>query len=858
MVTKRFLEKDDLSSHELDFVRRTHGLPVWWLAIVFASAFVFILIFAYFIAPEDTIMIITFIGGILATLAAIALSYVLRQKDIITNTEFQNALLAGAARINNEFCIIAKYDGTIVYVDPEFTKRFPEFQERPFSHVDHLLAFAGDPEKERMVNALAVGQSTHISIDSLSMDKGTKALNIALDPIGIYNANEQGRLMLAVDPLPRPSGYFFIRARQESSAQIAAQNLLTDFPVGYFILDEKRIITDCNDKFATMIGVNLADLFESPRVFDDFLAKQEDSNTLFDETRNQQQTAILQTEDGYEFATTICIHTLRNKEGQAIEYHGLVVEIVETKDNEDLKNIVHEFIDCLRHSQVATAVLDNKGTIIKGNESFTRLLASMGLSKQSVTEIKDLVVDEDKEGVTEFIEAMVEDKMPTSEKPKEIRLRLPDQEASASLYISTMSARPGSPTGYIVHLIDTTDIKNLELRFVHSQKMQAVGQLAGGIAHDFNNLLTAMMGFCDLLLMRHPAGDQSFADIMQIKQNANRAANLVRQLLAFSRKQTLQPKVISLTDTLADLSNLIGRLIGESIELSILHGRDIGLVRVDQGQLEQVIINLAVNARDSMDSEGKLTITTENFKVDKDTQLDPHLIAPAEDDTIEEGEYVLLKITDTGCGIDKAVLGKIFEPFFSTKEVGSGTGLGLSTVYGIIKQTDGYIYVKSQKNKGTSFHIFLKRFEQDEEAKENQRKEQAEVNVLSQDLTGKGTILLVEDEAPVRAFSASALQNKGYTVLEAESGQQALEIVKEKGNEIELIISDVIMPGINGTAMVEEVHKTYPNLPVIFISGYAEDVFDEHNKNSKEFNFLPKPYTLKQLAMKVKDVLSEK
>jgi two-component system cell cycle sensor histidine kinase/response regulator CckA len=357
--------------------------------------------------------------------------------------------------------------------------------------------------------------------------------------------------------------------------------------------------------------------------------------------------------------------------------------------------------------------------------------------------------------------------------------------------------------------------------------------------------------------MRHPAGDQSFADIMQIKQNANRAANLVRQLLAFSRKQTLQPKVISITDTLADLSNLIGRLIGENIKLNILHGRDLGLVRVDQGQLEQVIINLAGNARDAIDSDGVLTIQTQNFKYDKDTQLDPNMVAPAEDDIIEYGEYVLLEITDTGSGINRELLGKIFEPFFSTKEVGSGTGLGLSTVYGIIKQTDGYVYVKSEKGKGTTFSIFLKRHKEDPSHQLSKAPESSEISVASEDLTGKGTILLVEDEAPVRAFSASALMNKGYTVLEAESGHQALDIVKEAGGTIQLIISDVIMPGLNGTAMVEEIRKNYPDIPVIFISGYAEDMFEDHYTRGKEFNFLPKPYTLKQLASKVKEVLQD-
>ena len=247
----------------------------------------------------------------------------------------------------------------------------------------------------------------------------------------------------------------------------------------------------------------------------------------------------------------------------------------------------------------------------------------------------------------------------------------------------------------MLHFIDVTEQKNLEVQFAQSQKMQAVGQLAGGVAHDFNNLLTAMIGFCDLLLMRFRPGDPSFADIMQIKQNANRAANLVRQLLAFSRQQTLQPRILDITDVLVELSHLLRRLIGENIELKVVHGRDLGLAKVDQGQLEQVIINLAVNARDAMPGGGTLTIRTANVTSRPAPMRRGHETMPA-------GNYVLIEVTDTGIGIPKENLARIFEPFFSTKEIGSGTGLGLSTVYGIVKQTGGFIFVDSDQGAARS------------------------------------------------------------------------------------------------------------------------------------------------------------
>jgi two-component system cell cycle sensor histidine kinase/response regulator CckA len=343
--------------------------------------------------------------------------------------------------------------------------------------------------------------------------------------------------------------------------------------------------------------------------------------------------------------------------------------------------------------------------------------------------------------------------------------------------------------------------------------------------------------------MRHRPGDQSFADIMQIRQNANRAANLVRQLLAFSRQQTLQPRVLNVTDALAELSNLLRRLIGASIELKMVHGRDLGLVRVDQGQLEQVIINLAVNARDAMVGGGTLSIHTFNVPAG-DAKLEGL-------DALTDTDYVAIEMVDTGSGIAKEHLDKIFEPFFTTKEVGMGTGLGLSTVYGIIKQTGGLISVASEVGKGATFTIFLPRHEGEvAEALPAPPRESAR----RRDLTGAGVVLLVEDEDAVRKFGARALRNKGYTVIEASNGEGALEVL-EKGEAIDILITDIVMPGVDGPSLIRQVRDKRPELKVICISGYTEDSFRKRLDLSDNIHFLSKPFSLQQLAGKVKEVI---
>lgn len=788
------------------------------------------------------------------SLLAVVCAFILEDHEAIAAAELQNAVYTGAARLINELSLIIRQDGKVFYIDQDIQKLFFRNRKNGSLTLEDLYkaGLLSKKEKETLLEALQQGGTTTITLNVPTKTESHNPLQFSIEPIGILTRKERTRkLHLAMKPLARPSGYFLLKAPKESRQEKQdekRESLLKKFPIATYSLKAGAVFDNMDDAFLKLLGYTREEfqITEFKRIFYD-----EDTVSKLLESKESWQTILpMKTKDNAVVSVFIDHRVLKRNSRST----GIVIPFVETEQLvADASTTSDDALDLVKNSPIATAILDGKGKVQHSNVSFLHMVRK-SKSGQKQWNFLDHVHPDGREDLRTLLQDVNSGKIIDSQSV-DVKLDIPGG-STASLYINRIVGKHGHSNGIIVHLIDTTELKNLELRFVHSQKMQAVGQLAGGIAHDFNNLLTAMMGFCDLLLIRHPAGDQSFADIMQIKQNANRAANLVRQLLAFSRKQTLQPKVTHITDVLADLSNLIGRLIGENIELNMEHGRDIGDVKVDQGQLEQVIINLAVNARDAMTEGGILTIRTSNIIVDEQNPLPRHFIPPAEDEAIENGEYVRIEVIDTGCGIEKDQIGKIFEPFYSTKELGAGTGLGLSTVYGIIKQTDGYIYVSSKVGKGTNFSLFLKRHKTKGETKTSKLiKEEPQAKAALTDLTGKGTILLVEDETPVRIFSFSALTGKGYTVLEADSAEPALRIIEERGKDIDVIITDVVMPGMSGPDMIKEITKQHPKIKVIFISGYGEDAFMESFGSERKFNFLSKPYTLKQLATKVKEVM---
>ncbi|WP_197082902.1 ATP-binding protein [Pseudorhodobacter ferrugineus] len=441
--------------------------------------------------------------------------------------------------------------------------------------------------------------------------------------------------------------------------------------------------------------------------------------------------------------------------------------------------------------------------------------------------------------ITDWLDDVLAERVATAAEVMRLRRDGSDVFIQVSLRRIVDNGRPG----VLAVLQDATALKTLEAQFVQSQKMQAIGQLAGGIAHDFNNLLTAISGHCDLLLLRHGQSDPEYADLVQIHQNVNRAASLVGQLLAFSRKQTLKPEHIDLQDVLSDMTHLLNRLVGERLKLVLMHGADLGMIRADKRQLEQVLMNLVVNARDAMEEGGVIRVETEAVTLTQDTQKD-HVVLPA-------GNYSVIRVIDAGCGIAQDQLQRIFEPFVTTKGVGKGTGLGLSTVYGIVKQSGGFVFVESELGKGSVFTLYFPVNEPREPKKLAAQKTPA----VQLNRTGEGVILLVEDEAPVRAFASRALRLRGYTVLEAENAEIALKTLEDPSLEIDLFLTDVVMPGMDGPSWVREALIERPDVRVVFVSGYAEDCLSENQAKIPNSVFLAKPFSLNELATVVQGQL---
>ena len=659
------------------------------------------------------------------------------------------------------------------------------------------------------------------------------------------------------------------RDRQENVFQELqhAIDYLDHAPAGFFSVDAKGEVVYLNATLANWLDQDLAQVGSGGLKLGDLVAG--DGAALLTTLRGapgEVKTEVLdldlKTRSGRTLPVRLFHKLAFGADGAPGASRTLVLNRARDHGTDPQRAAEIRFMRFFHHTPMAIATVDRGGGIVRTNPLFVRLFHD-ALSGQTGEgrgrSISAVVAERDRAALEAAIAEAAGGKSDIA--PVDATLA-GSGERFGRFYVTAVEEEERDQEAAIVYTLETTAQRELENKVTQQQKMELVGQLAGGIAHDFNNVLSAIIMATDFLLNAHKPTDPSFQDIMQIKQNANRAASLVRHLLAFSRKQTLRPQVLDVGEILSDLTMLLRRLIGENVTLDVVHGRDLWPVKVDISQFEQVIVNLAVNARDAMPDGGRLRLRTANVTA-KDSERFRAKGMPAAD-------YVLVEVSDTGTGIPDAIIDKIFDPFFSTKEVGKGTGLGLSTVYGIIKQTGGFIYVDSVLREGTTFRIFLPRHVASAEEAAAERAGEAEVSTVtdvlaaadqvkraaSADLTGQGTILLVEDEEGLRALNARGLASRGYTVLEAGNGLEAIDLLEKFDGQIDLVVSDVVMPEMDGPTLARELRSRNPDLKIIFVSGYAEDAFQKHLPDHGQYAFLPKPFTLKQLVAAVKETLA--
>jgi two-component system cell cycle sensor histidine kinase/response regulator CckA len=646
-----------------------------------------------------------------------------------------------------------------------------------------------------------------------------------------------------------------------------AIDYLDHAPAGFFSAEGNGAIVYLNATLANWLDYDLAQFGSGGLRLEDIVAGEGAALVTAlaaapGEVRTEVLDIDLKTRSGHILPARLFHKVAFGADGAPGASRTLVINRARDDGSDPVRAAEVRFNRFFQNTPMAIATVDRQGRITLANARFERLFHAVLRGGGDERSIFATVAERERPALEAAIRKAAAGQGEIA--PVEVTLAGAG-ERYASFFVTAIEEQvEGDHAAAIVYALETTAQRTLENQVNQQQKMDTIGRLAGNIAHDFNNLLGVITMATDFLLNAHKPTDPSFKDIMQIKQTANRAATLVRQLLAFSRKQTLRPEVVSLRDPLEDLAIVVlRRLIGENVKLEVLHGRDIWPVKVDIAQFEQVIINLAVNARDAMPGGGTLTLRTGNVGAEESARY-RYKGMPL-------GEYVLVEVEDTGSGIAPDVLDKIFDPFYTTKEVGKGTGLGLSTVYGIIKQTGGFVYVESELGKGTIFRIFLPRYvpgADDVEAPQLPETtapaiagavsaaEELVRTTAAADLTGQGTILLVEDEEGLRMLNARGLASRGYTVIEAGNGVEAIEKLERQGGKVDLVVSDVVMPEMDGPTLLKELRKRNPEVKIVFVSGYAEDAFEKNLSEAERPNFLAKPFTLKQLIAKVKETMT--
>lgn len=698
---------------------------------------------------------------------------------------------------------------------------------------------------------LGVARSESVSLQPQELSQGDRHLRISVRPVaGTTGSHLTGCGLWVIEDITQERR----RAARQLEAREQELALYSRLPAGVLMTDATGRVTFMNERLRSWLAIerdpraselNVGDLVAGDGADLLMALAQRDTNDALSIDLDLIQ------ENGAVWPATVIVQpapTSAEKGNPAAQSAGpglaaLVLErALSRRDDETASGplATESFARFFRSAPFGIAVISPSRTIVSSNAAFSRLLlhASPGRSGDALAIITRAV----DEGSRPAIEAAFDDALSGKANIPPLEVSIGSGELhTRRLFFAPLPRSSGGAGSAVVYVIDATEQKALEMKFAQSQKMEVIGNLAGGVAHDFNNVMTAIIGFADLLLGTHRPGDPAYQKIREIRASADRAADLVHNLLAFSRQQQLQPKVMQLQELITDVSVMVKRALGEDIELKIVAGRDLWLVKADRGELTRVIMNLAVNARDAMPEGGRLTIRTRNVSERDAIRNAKHGLIP--------GAYVLIEVEDTGIGMPPEVLEKIFEPFFTTKAVGKGTGLGLSTVYGIVKQTGGYIVPESTPGQGTIFRIYLPRVE----AEEIEHVTGDAEKVVERDLTGAGRVLIVEDEDAVRRFAVEALKRQGYTVMEACDGLDALELLEEQNFAVDLIVSDVKMPEMDGPALLQRVRQVRPELKFVFVSGYADDGFSSSLADDPNCAYLAKPYSLAKIAATVKE-----
>jgi two-component system, cell cycle sensor histidine kinase and response regulator CckA len=784
--------------------------------------------------------------AILATIGVFGLfalaSGILRLSGSQAGNPLIKAVLDGAF----DGVVVTDADGRVIYANAAYLDLIGAADPRDARPVERV--FIGDADASeaiyRLLKAAHEGRRLQEEVRIASAHgRSARWLRMRIRPLG-NTSRTRNLTVWSLNDITRD------RERQENIFQELqrAIDYLDHAPTGFFSADASGNIVYLNATLANWLDQDLAQVGSGGLKLTDLVSGDGAALlTTLRATPGEVKTEIVDLDLKTRSGRTLPARLLHRLAFGADGLPGASRTVVLNRASDDGSELQRaaevRFMRFFHHTPMAIATIDRDGGIVRTNALFARLFQGLiGGDARSRT-VRAIVAERD----WPPLEAAIVQAAQGRGDIAPVDAALAGQgERSARFYVTAVGEQERDQETAIVYALDMTEQRELESRLIQQQKMDSIGQLAGGMAHDFNNMLNLILLATDFLLNAHKPTDPSFKDIMEIRQSANRAASLVRHLVAFSRKQTLRPQVLDLGEMLSDLTVVLRRLIGEKIDLKVVHGRDLWPVKVDQLQFEQVIVNLAVNARDAMPNGGRLELRSANVAA-----MD---CARYHTKGMPAADYVLVELIDTGTGIPEAIRDKVFVPFFTTKEVGKGTGLGLSTVYGIIKQTGGFVYFDSVDGKGTTFRIFLPRHvpTAQEVAAPAATSEARPVT----DLTGEGTILLVEDEEGLRALNARGLASRGYTVLQAGNGVEAIDVLEKTDGKIDLVVSDVVMPEMDGPTLLRELRTRDPGLKIIFVSGYAEDAFQKHLPADGQFDFLPKPFTLKQLVAKVKETMA--